>query len=47
MPHINVDGMVAMGDDVVGIQPSIRGPIKKTKRGVYGVLDMTHENDRR
>jgi len=43
---INVDGMVAMGDDVVGIQPSIRGPIKETKRRIYRVLDMTHVNDR-
>jgi len=27
---INVDGMVAMGDVMVGFQPSIRGLIKKT-----------------
>jgi hypothetical protein len=38
--------MVAMGDDVVGIEPSIRGPVKETKRQIYSVLDMTHLNDR-
>lgn len=43
---INVDGMVAMGNDV-GIQPSIRGPIKKTKRRIYSVLDTTRVNGRR
>ena len=44
---INVDGMVAMGDDVLGIQPSIRGPIKKTKRQIYSILNMTHVNGSR
>ena len=43
---INMDGMATMGDDVIGIQPSIRGPIKKTKRRMYNVLDTTHINGR-
>ena len=43
---INVDGMVAMGDVMVGFQPSIRGLIKKTKKRIYSVLDMTHVNGR-
>jgi len=43
---INVDSMVAMGDDDVGIQPSVKGLIKKTKRRIYSVLEMTHINGR-